>query len=208
MYNNHAFDVCIFIFIGLTDLRRSQLRSLQTILYVLSVVAILIELVQLINQRLQYFLKLHSYLEILIYVSVILFIQVDSDECFCAERTVWQLGALACVLSWLNLVYILKRLPFTAIPINMMLNIIITFLSVVLLPILLILTFALPFYMLLSNPVSYLSSYHSIVMLAICLHLAIANCVKCDAFCVGPVHRFQNIWSILCKDVGHDHWRV
>ena len=136
------------------------MRSLQTILYILSVVGILIELVQVINQRLQYFLKLHSYLEILIYVSVILFIQVDSDECFCAKRTVWQLGAVACVLSWLNLVYILKRLPFTAIPINMMLNIIITFLSVALLPILLILTFAVPFYMLLalSNPVSYLST--------------------------------------------------
>ena len=131
------------------------MRSLQTILYLLSVVGILIELVQLINRRLHYFLNLHSYLEVLIFVTVILFIQVDDDECYCADRRLWQLGAAGCVLAWLNLVYILKRLPFTAIPINMMLNIIITFLSVVLLPMLLIVTFALPFYMLLSDPVSH-----------------------------------------------------
>lgn len=131
----------------------SQLRSLQTILYLLSVVGILIELVQVINQRHQYFLKLHSYLEVLIYIFVLLFIQVDKEECYCPSRRIWQLGAVGCVLAWLNLVYILKRLPFTAIPINMMLNILVTFLSVALLPILLILTFALPFYMLLSDPV-------------------------------------------------------
>lgn len=136
-------------------MRRSQLSSLQTILYLLSVVGFLIEVVQLINERLRYFLNLHSYLEVLIYISVILFIQVDADECYCADRRLWQLGAVGCVLAWLNLVYILKRLPFTAIPINMMLNIIITFISVVLLPILLIVTFALPFYMLLSDPVSH-----------------------------------------------------
>ena len=130
------------------------MESLQTILYLLSVVGILIELVQLVNQRQKYFLKLHSYLEVLIYVLVLLFIQVDADECYCASRNLWQLGAVACVLAWLNLVYILKRLPFTAIPINMMLNILVTFFSVALLPILLILTFALPFYMLLADPVS------------------------------------------------------
>lgn len=133
----------------------SQLRSLKAILYFLSVVGILIELVQLINQRLQYFLKPHSYLEVVLYIAVLLFIQIDADECWCANRRLWQLGALGCVLAWLNLVYILKRLPFTAIPINMMLNILFTFFSVVLLPILLIVTFALPFYMLLSNPVSH-----------------------------------------------------
>ena len=133
-----------------------QLKSLKAILYFLSVVGILIEVVQLINQRFHYFLNMHSYLEVLIYISVLLFIQIDEDECYCAGRVLWQVGAGGCVLAWLNLVYILKRLPFTASPINMMINIISTFFSVVLLPILLILTFALPFYMLLanSNPVS------------------------------------------------------
>ena len=143
----------------------SQLRSLQTVLYILSVVGILIELIQLVNQRHKYFLKLHSYLEVLIYVFVLLFLQVDADECYCASSRLWQLGAVACVLAWLNLVYILKRLPFTAIPINMMLNILATFFSVVLLPVLLILTFAVPFYMLLADPVSYSRRISIVVML-------------------------------------------
>ena len=134
----------------------SQLRSLKTILLILSIVGILIEIVQLISQRIQYILNPHSYMEIILYIAVLLFIlQVDADTCWCAEGNVWQIGAVGCVLAWLNLVHILKRLPFTAIPINMMINILYTFVSVILLPVLLIVTFALPFYMLLANPVSH-----------------------------------------------------
>ena len=94
-------------------------------------------------------------MELILYSVVVVFIQVDPDECWCADSTTWQMGAAACVLAWLNLLYLLKRLPFTAIPINMMLNILFTFFSIALLPLLLIVTFALPFYMLLANPVSY-----------------------------------------------------
>lgn len=133
----------------------SQLRSLKMILLILSVVGILIELIQLITQRIQYFLKLHSYIKIILFIGVLVFIQIDADACWCAERRVWQMGAVGCVLAWLNLVHILKRLPFTAIPINMMINILYTFFSVIFLPIFLIVTFALPFYMLLANPVSH-----------------------------------------------------
>ena len=95
-------------------------------------------------------------MEIILYTAVFIFIQqVDPDNCWCADRITWQIGASACVLAWLNLVIILKRLPFTAIPINMMINMMGTFISIALLPLLLIFTFALPFYMLLTNPVSY-----------------------------------------------------
>ena len=94
-------------------------------------------------------------MEMILYIVVLLFIQVGSEECWCADAITWQMGAVGCVLAWLNLVYILKRLPFTAIPINMLINILFTFISIALLPLLLIVTFALPFYMLLANPVSH-----------------------------------------------------
>ena len=132
-----------------------SLERLKIVLWILSIIGFLIELVQLIYQRVHYFLHFHSYMELLLYTVVILFIQVEADNCWCADRITWQMGAAGCVLAWLNLVYILKRLPFTAIPINMMINIIYTFVSIALLPLLLIVTFALPFYMLLANPVSW-----------------------------------------------------
>ena len=147
--------ICIYVYIGLTDSRMSELRGIETVLLILSIAGMLIELVQLLYQKLHYFQNWHNYMELTLYVIVLLFIQVDPDECWCASRTLWQLGVVGCVLAWLNLVYILKRLPFTAIPINMMINVLSTFLSIVLLPILLIVTFALPFYMLLANPVSH-----------------------------------------------------
>ena len=141
--------------LGLPDSRMSELMAIRTVLLVLSIIGILIELVQLLYQKLQYFRNLHNYMELILYTIVLIFIRVDPDECWCASGTLWQLGVAGCVLAWLNLVYILKRLPFTAIPINMMINVLSTFFSIVLLPILLIVTFALPFYMLLANPVSH-----------------------------------------------------
>ena len=135
----------------------SNLEGLTTVLLILTIIGVLSELIQLIFQRVDYFLNLHNYMEIVLYIAVLLFIKVDSDTCWCADRITWQIGAAACVLAWLNLVFILKRLPFTAIPINMMINMIGTFISIALLPLLLIFTFALPFYMLLASPVSYKS---------------------------------------------------
>ena len=133
----------------------SNLEGLTKVLLILTIIGFIIELIQLIFERVHYFLNLHNYMEIVLYIAVIIFIQVDSDTCWCADRMIWQIGAAACVLAWLNLVFILKRLPFTAIPINMMINMISTFISIALLPLLLIFTFALPFYMLLANPVSH-----------------------------------------------------
>ena len=137
----------------------SNLVAITTVLRIITTIGFLIELVQLIFQRVYYFLNLHNYMEIVLYITVLIFVQVDPDECWCADKITWQIGAAACVLAWLNLVFILKRLPFTAIPINMMINMIGTFISIGLLPLLLVVTFALPFYMLLANPVSYATLY-------------------------------------------------
>jgi len=140
------------------------LKALRIILIVLSVIGIIIEVVQLVTKRHRYFLNIHSYAEVTVYTIVLFFIQVDESDCWCNGELMWQLGAVGCVLAWLNLVYILKRLPFTAIPINMMLNILVTFCSVILLPILLIATFAVPFYMLLSRPVSDRDCIHALFL--------------------------------------------
>ena len=132
----------------------SWLEGISEVLWLLTFIGFFIELVQLIHQKVYYFRNPHNYMEVVLFIAVAVFIQVDPDNCWCAEEITWQIGAGACGLAWLNLLIILKRLPFTAVPINMMMNIIKTFISLALLPILLIFTFALPFFMLLANPVS------------------------------------------------------
>ena len=131
------------------------MEGITVVVWIVSIIGLLVELAQLVYFRARYFLNLHNYVELIVYATALVFVQVDPDNCWCADTVTWQIGAVACVLAWFNLVLILQRLPFTAIPINMMINITISFISIALLPLLLIFTFALPFYMLLAVPVSH-----------------------------------------------------
>ena len=72
------------------------------------------------------------------------------NDCWCAPPWQWQIGALALFMAYINFLFLLKGLPLLGvyIPINMLFNIVTTFLKLIYLPILLILSFAFPFYML------------------------------------------------------------
>ena len=70
------------------------------------------------------------------------------NDCWCAPPWQWQIGALAVFLAYISIILLLKGMPFVGVPINMLLNIVITFLKLIYLPFLLILAFAIPFYML------------------------------------------------------------
>ena len=92
---------------------------------------------------------LENYLELLLIFSTFTFATAGQSEgCFCLESYAWQFGALAVFLAWIDLVLHLKKLPITAIPISILQNIVVTFLKLVYLPIILIIAFAIPFYML------------------------------------------------------------
>ena len=93
-----------------------------------------------------------NYLELLLIFSTFTFATAgQSEKCFCLESYAWQFGVLAVFLAWIDLVLHLKKLPLTAIPINMLQNIITTFLKIIYLPVILIIAFAIPFYMLFSR---------------------------------------------------------
>ena len=70
------------------------------------------------------------------------------NDCWCAPPWQWQIGALAVFLAYINLLMLLKGMPWLGIYINMFLNIVFEFMKLILLPFLLILSFAFPFYML------------------------------------------------------------
>lgn len=61
----------------------------------------------------------------------------------------WQIGAIALLLVWLNFIILLKKLPIWGQNITMLLRVYYKFLKLIYLPVLLILMFTFPFYMLL-----------------------------------------------------------
>ena len=128
-----------------------------------------IESVQLYQRHFKYFKELDNYFQVISFLLTITFVAPGfANNCWCAYNWQWQIGALALCLGWFNLIIILKNMPWTAIPIIMFINICITFLKVLFLPFLLLMAFALPFYMVFVRTVSALE--HE-VMKIIILHV-------------------------------------
>lgn len=126
----------------------SYLYGSAVFMILLSLAYLAVELVQMIRRKQQYFTEGENYVQVLTFVLTIIFVSGFGNECWCAPTWQWQIGALALFLAWFNLVILLKDMPFAGIPINMLFNICLTFVRLVFLPILLVIAFALPFYML------------------------------------------------------------
>ena len=78
----------------------------------------------------------------------IIFVFGFMNNCWCAPPWQWQLGALTVFMAHINGLLLLKGLPKWGVYINMLLNIVITFLQLFYLPLVLVSAFAFPFYML------------------------------------------------------------
>ena len=76
------------------------------------------------------------------------------NDCWCAPPWQWQIGALTLFMAFINILLTLKRMPILGVPITMLLNIVVTFVKLIYLPVLLILAFAIPFYMVFVREVS------------------------------------------------------
>ncbi|CAI8028560.1 Transient receptor potential cation channel subfamily A member 1 homolog [Geodia barretti] len=133
---------------GLKESTESYLRGSAVFLILLSLFYLSIETVQVLRRRKQYLTEGENYIQVLTFLFSMIFVSGFGNECWCAPSWQWQFGALALFLAWFNLVILLKDMPFTGIPINMLFNICLTFVGLVFLPVLLIISFALPFYML------------------------------------------------------------
>ena len=136
------------VFTG-SDSDQAFLRFAAVVLLGFCGVRAALETFQLINRRLQYLTEPENYIEILLIGCTTTFALAGHIEsCFCLSSLTWQIGALALFLGWIDLVLFLKKLPLTGIPINMLQNVVQSFLKLVYLPVILIISFALPFYML------------------------------------------------------------
>ena len=91
------------------------------------------------------------------FILTIIFVSGFWNDCWCAPPWQWQIGALALFLAYFNLILMLKGMPWFGVRINMLLNIIIVFGKLIYLPVLLILSFAFPFFMLFVRQGNYVS---------------------------------------------------
>ena len=69
----------------------------------------------------------------------------------CPLEWQWQIGVVAILLAWINLIRFCVKFPSTGIYIIMFGHIVLTFLKVIVLSMLLLTTFAITFYMIFSE---------------------------------------------------------
>ena len=87
---------------------------------------------------------------ILMFILSIIFVSGFGNECWCTPPWQWQIGALAVFLAYILLVISLKdfEVIWFSTYINLLIKIVIVFVKLAVLPFMLIVSFALPFYML------------------------------------------------------------
>lgn len=151
----------LFLFADFTAAHSGFLATATVVLIVLSVVNLVLEGFQALSRRLEYLKDWENYLQIILSLLTILFVVTDRfHDCYCPNGLQWQLACLVIFLAWGNFILLMRNVPFTAIPINMLLSISRSFLQVIALPVLLIISFGIPLFLLFHEPVSCASMQH------------------------------------------------
>ena len=129
--------------------QRTSFMAMAVILILLSIAFLVFEVWvrYMMRKRQKYFVDFEVVFRAGVFLLTIIFVFGFWNECWCAPPWQWQIGALAIFMAYMNVLLLLKGMPVLGVPINMLLNIVITFLKLIYLPILLIFSFAIPFYM-------------------------------------------------------------
>lgn len=122
---------------------------------VFSAINLILEGLQAFSRRIEYLKDWENYMEICLSALTIVFAaSVRANKCFCASGPEWQLGGLVIFMAWLDFILLMRSVPFTAISINMLLSITKSFFKVIALPLILLVGFGIPLFMLFHIPVS------------------------------------------------------
>ena len=126
--------------------------------FVYAVIVILLVLIGLFIKAFQLFYEPKSYIcnwvnllvnlfEVSLYILSIIFVSVFWTPCMCPQEWQWQIGLIAVFLAWINLNRFFAKFPSTGIYVIMFGKIVLTFLKVIILSLLLLITFAITFHM-------------------------------------------------------------
>ena len=122
------------------------------IIIVLAALRLLLEASQFWYQLISYISDWVNWIEISLYILSIIFVSVFRTPCLCPEGWQWQIGVMAVLLAWIDLIVICSKFPSIGIYVIMFVRIVRTFLKVSILSVLLVVTFGLTFYMTFSEP--------------------------------------------------------
>lgn len=122
------------------------------LLIILVIFRLLMELVQLVSASWAFFLEWINWVELVTYSFAIIFSWVFHNNCQCPFVWQWQIGVITVFVSWINLVVFFSKLPLTGIYMLMFARILTSFLKTIALTLLLVISFALAFYMVFHDP--------------------------------------------------------
>ena len=135
---------------------RHFLSIVTVIVVALCCINLCLEGLQIIKRKLKYFREWRNYVEISVSSLAISFVlSMRFNDCYCPNATQWQLGSATIFLAWIDLILLINAIPFVALSINMLISIIKSFLRFIFLPVLLVVSFGIPFYLLFHQPVNH-----------------------------------------------------
>ena len=69
------------------------------------------EVFKMYTQRIKYFRDWTNYIDLILYISSIIFASSLSEECLCVRDYKWQFGTVATFLSWIDFLLFIRILP-------------------------------------------------------------------------------------------------
>ena len=163
MVSNYSHYI-IHIYTDLSDAERHFLSTATVFLVVLSCLNLILEGMQIFNRKLKYFTDWKNYVEISLSSLTISFVlSMRFNDCYCPNASQWQLGSVVIFLAWIDLILLISSIPFVALSINMLISIMKSFLKFIVLPLLLIISFGIPFFLLFHEPVTTWLMIHACV---------------------------------------------
>ena len=145
----------IVLYTDFSTARRDFLSTATVFLVIFSCINLALEGLQAFNRKLKYLSEWRNYVEISLSSLTISFVlSVRFNDCFCPNASQWQLGCVAMFLAWIDLILSMNTIPFVATSVNMLISIMNSFVKLVFLPVLLIISFGIPLFLLFHEPVN------------------------------------------------------
>ena len=146
--DNYLLINSSFVYVGLNTNRVNFLYAASIICIIFEVIYLILEVIQLVRRRLGYITEMENYIQVILNILALIFVFPIGHNDWILPAWRWQIGALAIFFGWLNSIILLKSMPYLGVNITMLFSVYYSFIRQIYLPVLLILTFGFPFYML------------------------------------------------------------
>ena len=161
-FHNTSNDIVLIMPINFAVMKQPYLFVGGILVIVLSILHIAIELQQIFQRAFDYFLDWENFLQLFVFSGAIASTSNFGYNCYCKTPSQWHLQALIIFCAWFNFIVLLKKSPTIGAPIHLLFRICYKYITLIYLPILLVISFALPFHMLFVNGTVSITIFHTL----------------------------------------------